>query len=333
MQQTMTDDRQLNTDYAAASRPSVEDMLRREAAFLGFSHCGIARAGGTSQLRERLETWIDAGYHADMRWIARDTGRRADPSIVLDGAESVVMLACNYYTPVRFPSEPARGIVSRYALGDDYHDVLMPRVKRLAGLLEECGPGSRTLACIDTGPVMEKAWAERAGIGWIGKNGCLITRDFGSWLFLASIITNVPLEPDSPSVNMCGSCRRCVDACPTHAIAANGLVDARRCISYLTIECKADEIPGVDELDLANRLFGCDICQDVCPWNRFARDTTEAAFRPRPQALAPDLNDIAELSDEDFELRFAGSPVMRARTKGLRRNARILLRQQESHVE
>ncbi len=304
--------------------------VKTGARDLGFSHAGIARVCDTGILEDRLRAWLDAGYHAGMQWMARDPGRRADPARVLPGAQSVIMVAMNYHTPLRHSDDPATGRISRYAWGDDYHEVLLDRLTRLAALLDELCPGSASRLHVDSGPVMEKAWAERAGLGWVGRNACLITRDLGSWVFLGTVITTAALDPDAAHGNFCGTCSACIDACPTRAIVRPGVVDARRCISQLTIESR-DEDPSRGGLDFAGWVHGCDICQDVCPWNRFAQATGEDCFTARPHNVAPRLDALAAIDDGEFRTLHAGSPILRLKAERLRRNARIVLRQRESH--
>lgn len=307
------------------------DVVKQAARALGFSHVGIAEAGTLEPERARLEEWLARGYHAGMQWMARDPERRTDPALVLPGARSVIAVARNYYHPTAHSEDSAHAKISRYAWGDDYHDRMTPLVEELARRVEQIVPGALTRVYVDTGPSLDKAWAVRAGIGWLGRHTNVITRDRGSWVFLGVIFTTAVLAPDAPIPDFCGTCTACIDACPTHAITEPYVVDANRCIPYLTIELKDEEIRGVDAADLGSWVFGCDICQDVCPWNRFARPTDEECYAPRAHAVAPPLADLAVIDDDSFRARFRGSPVMRAKPRGMRRNARTLLAVCASH--
>ncbi|MDQ3805434.1 MAG: tRNA epoxyqueuosine(34) reductase QueG, partial [Acidobacteriota bacterium] len=258
----------------------------------------------------------------------RDPARRADPRELLAGARSVVVVALNYYTPHAHRDDPGAGKISRYAWGDDYHDVLTEKLCALLAWIRERVPGAEGRVCVDAQPAMDKAWAARAGLGWIGKHTNLITRDLGSWVFLGEIILNVELEADAArEEDHCGSCALCLEACPTGAITEPYVVDSNKCISYATIELRAPELPaGVSE-NLQGWLYGCDICQDVCPWNRFEQPTDEARFEPRPDAVNAPLPDILALTPETYAARFRRSPVKRAKLAGLQRNARALTRE------
>ena len=335
-------------------QPSAGDCsaaVKSAAADLGFDACGIAAAGHVD-LEDHLGAWLAKGYHADMEWLARNKEIRQDIRLRLPGAQSVVVVARNYYAgeapvgeaPVGEAGEtpapqsrtrqccgagvpPARfGRVARYAWGRDYHKVLAKPLRALAGRIGEMGDGARCYCCIDTGPVLERAWADRAGLGWIGKNGLVLREGLGSWFFLGIIATTLELEPDAPAQDRCASCTRCLEACPTGALVAPRMLDARRCISYLTIEHRG---PVPDELadKYGDRLFGCDACQDVCPWNQDAGITTEAAFHPEAGCTSIDLDELIAMDEETFKRRFAGSPIRRATWAGIRRTAEMLLRE------
>ncbi|MDX9757845.1 MAG: tRNA epoxyqueuosine(34) reductase QueG [Bacteroidota bacterium] len=315
------------------SGETCTDRIRREAFRLGFSHVGVARAEALDIEREGLEDWLARGYHAGMEWIARDPARRADPRLVLEGARSVISVAMNYYHPVPHATDPTVARISRYAWGDEYHDLMSGRLAALEEFIQQEKPDARTRRVVDTAPVMDKAWAVRAGIGWLGKNAMVITRDHGSWIFLGEILTTVALAYDTPIEDYCGTCTSCLDACPTQAIVAPAVVDSARCISYLTIEHRGEHPAASREADFRNWIFGCDICQDVCPWNSFAQPSAEAAFAPRPENLVIGIEEAAEIRDEEFRARFRKSPVKRAKPDGFRRNARTLLAQRESHTD
>ena len=259
-----------------------------------------------------------------MQWIERDAAKRLDVTKILPDAKSIVCVALNYYSAVQHSKDPSLGKISRYAWGDDYHDVLTKRLDNLFEYIQREIPGVHGKIYVDTGPLMEKLWAARAGIGWIGKHTNLITRTFGSWVFLGEVLLDAELEYDTPMLDHCGSCRACLDACPTNAIVQPYVLDARKCISYLTIEHRG-ELPAEHVAEFQNWIYGCDICQDVCPWNKFQKETGESAFRPRNENIAPDLTELAGLSQEEFSRRFQGSPVKRTKHSGLTRNAKAVI--------
>ena len=302
---------------------SLAAQVKARATALGFDACGIAEAGPIDP-DDHLGQWLARGFHADMDWMAQTKQRRQDIRLVLPGARSVVVVATNYYAPRPAP-ERRTGQVSRYAWGRDYHNALRKPLRALAAHIEQAGEGKESYCCIDTGPVLERAWAERAGVGWTGKNTMLIRPGMGSWLFLSVIATSVELAPDAPLVGRCGTCTACMDACPTGAIVAPGVVDARRCIAYHTVENRG---AAPDELAQAfgDRLFGCDTCQEACPWNREASETLNADFHPRPGHANSGLGQWESMSEEEFKERFAGSPIRRARHAGMQRNAKIVNR-------
>lgn len=317
----------------AITRSEASELIRRKALHFGFSHAGFARAEALGEEAELLREWLGRGYHAGMEWMERNRERRIDPREIVEGAESVICLAMNYYTPHAHSDRKEHGKISRYAWGDDYHDIMGERLREFEEWMQVEFPGVRTRRYVDTGPVMEKAWAVRAGIGWLGKHGNVITRDRGSWVFLGEIITTLPLDYDEAMGDFCGTCTACIDACPTAAIPEPYVIDANRCIPYLTIEYRGEELPREAGEGLGRWVFGCDICQDVCPWNSFAVETEEAAFQPRPGAREPELQVLASMTDEEFRTRFRGSPVARAKARGMRRNARTVLMQQESYTD
>jgi epoxyqueuosine reductase len=302
--------------------------VKRRARELGFDKVGVARAEPLDEERARLEEWLRRGYHGEMLWMARDPARRTDPRELLPGARSVVVVALNYYTPHEHAEDPSTGKISRYAWGDDYHDVLGEKLRALLASVQELAPGCAGRVCVDAQPAMDKAWAVRAGLGWIGKHSNLITRELGSWVFLGELILDAELEPDAARVeDHCGTCTLCLDSCPTGAIAEPYVVDSNRCISYATIELRADELPAEVSQHLGGWLYGCDICQDVCPWNRFEQPANEPRFEPRPDSVNPPLADVLSLTPETFAARFRRSPVKRAKLHGLQRNARALKRE------
>jgi epoxyqueuosine reductase len=300
--------------------------VKAQAAALGFHKAAIAKATPLERDRAALAAWIRGDRHATMAWMARDHGKRADPEAMLPGCKSVVALAVNYWPgEVEADARPGMARVARYARGRDYHKVMGRKLKELAAwLTTETGAVSRTF--VDTGPVLERAWAERAGLGWIGKNANLLTRDLGSWILLGEVLTCATLEPDAgPHEDFCGTCTACLDACPTGAITDPGVVDANACISYWTIEHRG-AIPEARREGMADWIFGCDVCQDVCPWNvSFAAPATDDPFTKREDLRGLDPVDVLGLDEATFRTRYSGTALMRARFDGMRRNACIVL--------
>ncbi|MBM3803020.1 MAG: tRNA epoxyqueuosine(34) reductase QueG [Acidimicrobiia bacterium] len=302
---------------------SLQAAICEKAKELGFAKIGVSRAEPLDQ-RNRLDEWLAAGHHGEMHWMGRHAGKRLDPRTVLSEAKSVISLAANYYAAHFHSEDPCHGKISRYAWGRDYHAVLKDRLRALVAWMSERFPEARGLCYCDTGPVMDKAWAHKGGVGWIGKHSNLITRELGSWIFLAEIVSTLDLDPRDESRNYCGTCRRCIDACPTGAIVAPYVVDARLCISYLTIELRGP-IPANLRPMIGSRIFGCDDCQDVCPWNRFATPCEDAAFAPAQGNQAPVLIELMQLSKEEFTKRFQNSAVRRAKYAGFLRNVAVAL--------
>jgi epoxyqueuosine reductase len=260
-----------------------------------------------------------------MRWMARDVEKRVDPLEIFPQAKSVVVVALNYFTPHQHQQSPATGKVSRYAWGDDYHDVVKEKLASLLSWIREQEPRAEGKICVDIQPTMDKAWAVRAGLGWLGKHSNVITPEYGSWVFIGELLLNLELDHDTQRVeDHCGTCTLCIDACPTAAITETYVVDSNKCISYATIELRAPELPVEVEENLSGWFYGCDICQDVCPWNRFETSTAEIRFAPREGNVDAELADILELTPETYAARFRGSAMKRAKLAGLQRNARGL---------
>ena len=322
-----------------AARSHLTRRLKEEARRVGFALVGVARAEAMAPEARRLEAWLDAGRHGGpagaMPWMAEHFDKRTDPRELVPGARSVVSVAHTYLAPGREPLADddalARGVgkVSRYAWGDDYHDVLKRKLAELFDWLDTASGGAGGRAFVDSAPVMDKAWAQRAGIGWVGKNTNLLTRSHGSFVFLGELIVDVDLVPDDPfTADHCGTCTRCLDACPTGALDEPYQIDATRCISYWTIEHRGDPNRGAgwppEAQDLAREfgpwVFGCDICQDVCPWTKYARRTADARFQAREEAADRPLAEWAELDLAAFREAFRKSPIKRAKLEGFARN-------------
>jgi len=298
--------------------------IKQKALEIGFDLVGVAAADRESYPEvDRLKTWLAMGYHADMAWM--ENPKRQDIKALMPSVRSVICVGLNYFTPqVRVESDSTAKI-SRYGWGRDYHRVLGKKLKSLSLWLEAQSQDIETRFYVDTAPIAEKAWAQRAGIGWIGKHSNLISRSHGSWIFLGEILTNLTLEADIPHTEHCGTCTRCLDACPTGAIAQPFVVDANRCIAYHTIENKSESLP--EHMLLDNWVAGCDICQDVCPWNqRFAQETTVQDFQPYPQNVSPRLSDLATISDREWDKNFTGSALRRIKPDRLRRNAKAAMK-------
>ncbi len=308
---------------------SLTHRIKLKALELGLSKVGITKLELLDEEGKHLREWLARGYHASMQWMERDAEKRADVIKVLPNAKSVICVALNYFTSSQQSNNPALGKISRYAWGEDYHLVLTNRLEKLYEFIKSEIPGVEGKIYVDTGPVMEKAWAVRAGIGWIGKHTNVITQKFGSWAFLGEILLDAELEYDLPALDHCGTCTACIDACPTHAIVQPYVLDANKCISYLTIEHRGD-LPNMLTSKFGNWIYGCDICQDVCPWNRFQKETEEPAFQPREENIAPKLTELAEMSREEFSRRFRRSPIKRTKHSGLVRNVKAVLESKRS---
>ena len=302
---------------------TLAENIKQRARFEGFNKIGIVGAESLEDEGRRLKEWLARGHHGEMRWMARDVHKRIDPREIFPQARSVVVVALNYFTPHQHQQNPATGKVSRYAWGDDYHDVVKEKLVSLLEWIKEQEPSAEGKVCVDIQPAMDKAWAVRAGLGWLGKHSNVITQEHGSWIFIGELLLNLDLEYDHERVeDHCGTCTLCIDACPTAAITEPYVVDSNKCISYATIELRAPELPA--EMDLAGWLYGCDICQDVCPWNRFEQATSEARFEPREGNVDVELEEVLELTPEDYAARYRGSAMKRAKLAGLQRNARAL---------
>ena len=325
MQVGVTSVSPIEAESAFNSR-EVAGLIKERARSEGFEKVGIVAAQALENERNRLMEWLGRGYHGQMAWMARDPEMRTDPRRLFPAARSVVVVAKNYYTATRHTDDPETGKVSRYAWGDDYHEVVGSRLRSLLAWIKEEIPQAEGKVCVDIQPLMDKAWAARAGLGWIGKHTNLITTEYGSWVFVGELLLNIELEYDNELVaDHCGSCTLCIDACPTSAISEPYVVDSNKCISYATIELRDAKLPNDVADNLEGWLYGCDICQDVCPWNRFEQNTDEPRFQPREGNVNLDLADTLELTSETYAERFRGSAMKRAKLSGLQRNARALL--------
>ncbi len=302
----------------------LREGLVARARELGFSDCRVA-AAEPARHREEYARWVADGCYGDMEWMARNVERRGDPREVLAGARSVVVLALNYFQGDGPPGSPVRGkagVIARYAWGDDYHDLVLPKLKELSGYLE--GAGGTQRVYVDTGPVLERDFASESGLGWNGKSTVQIHRELGTWFFLADILTTLEIAPDAPGKDRCGTCVRCMVACPTEAITAAHRLDARRCLSYLTIEHKG-AIPEEFRRAMGARIYGCDDCLSACPWNRFAQVSREAALHARERVFELGLAEYLELTDEGFRALFRGSPIKRTKRNRFLRNVCVAL--------
>lgn len=316
----------LNAGTSNLKKSKLTKKIKEKALEIGFHKVGVARAESLKSEGERLREWLDLGFQGEMRWLEREPEKRSDPRLLFPGASSVIVLALNYYTAHEHESDPAKGKISRYAWGDDYHDVVKEKLWELYAWIKREIPQAEGKVCVDTAPIMDKAWAVRAGLGWLGKHSNLITKEYGSWVFIGEILLNLELVYETePVEDHCGTCTRCLDACPTEAIRAPFLVDSNRCLSYATIELRSPKLPSEITENLEGWLYGCDICQDVCPWNRFEQPTEEKRFEPRPDNVSADLKKILALDAESYARKFRRSAMKRTKLQGLQRNARALI--------
>ncbi len=298
-------------------------LIKQKARELGFGYCGVSRAEFLEEEAPRLETWLNQGMHGQMAYMANHFDKRLDPRRLVDGAKSVISLLLNYYPEKEIETEPGGYKISKYAYGTDYHFVIKDKLKELLGFIgEEIGEVNGR-AFVDSAPVLDKAWAKKGGLGWVGKHSNLINRETGSFFFIAELIVDLELDYDGPVKDYCGTCTRCLDACPTGAITEPYVVDGSKCISYFTIELK-EQIPAEVKGKFDNWIFGCDICQDVCPWNRFSKPHQEPQFNPGTGLTEMKKADWEEITAEVFNRVFKNSAVKRTKLEGLRRNIRFV---------
>ncbi len=305
------------------SSSAITEEIKAEALSLGFSVCGVARAGLVpDEVCRHYDKWLEKNYHGSMSYLERNKELRRDPRKLVEGTRSIIMVAMNYYPKVK--REEGSPKIAYYAYGRDYHKVVKKRLDKLLKFVQEyIDKGAEGRSFADSAPIMERYWAVQAGLGWIGKNGLLIIPKLGSFFVLGVMLINLDLEPDEEMPNKCGPCERCIKSCPTSALLGGGLMDARRCVSYLTIENK-DEIPQELAEKLGDRLYGCDTCQEVCPWNRLARPTEIEDFQPKDFLLGLDYDTIEGMELEEYNQLFAGSPIRRAGLDGLKRSLRAI---------
>ena len=301
---------------------NYKQLLKTKATELGFFYCGFSKADFLEEEAPRLEKWLNLNYQGKMSYMANYFDKRLDPRLLVDDAKTVVSLLLNYYPEEIQNAESPK--ISKYAYGEDYHTVIKDKLKELIQYLKENIGEINGRAFVDSAPVMDKVWANKSGLGWIGKNSNLIHPKEGSFFFIAVLILDIEIEPDGPMKDYCGTCTRCIDACPTGAIVQPYVVDGSKCISYLTIELKDELLPNEFKGKMDNWMFGCDICQDVCPWNRFSKITQEQRFKPNPMLLELKSNDWKELNEEVFNQLFKHSAVKRTKFTGLQRNIKFL---------
>lgn len=305
-------------------RSKLTQLIKQKSAEEGFQFCGVARAEFLEEEAPRLEKWLNQNMHGEMAYMANHFDKRLDPRKLVEGAKSVISLVYNYY-PDKNLNEGKEVKIAKYAFGKDYHYIIKPKLKTVLQSITEQVGDINARVFVDSAPVHERAWAAKAGLGWVGKNSLLLNKSMGSFFFLAEIILDIELDYDGPVKDYCGTCTACMDACPTNAIPEPYVVDGSKCISYLTIELK-NEIPASFAGQMEGWAFGCDICQDVCPWNRFSKSHTEPAFNPNEKLGEMNITDWDEMTEELFRELFKGSAVKRTKYSGLKRNIDFLKR-------
>jgi epoxyqueuosine reductase len=308
---------------------NIEERIKQKAIEIGFCKVGIAEALPLEEEYKYFQQWIQSGFHAEMKYLAKNYDKRFDVRNFLPNAQSVIVCADNYFTSIEHPKSKTgdkSGKISRYAWAADYHDVIIQKLNLIVDFLNGIDDTAQSKGSVDSSPIAEKQWARSAGIGWQGKNGLIITKEFGSWIFLGVIVTTLKLNPDKPVRNYCGTCKKCIDACPTGAIIKPSVIDAKKCISYCTIEMKPDMmIPSEVAKNADSWIYGCDICQQVCPWNTKAKPTNEKAYQTSIENTFLTLEQIENMTKEDFNVHFEHNPIKRLKLEGLKRNARDIL--------
>ncbi|MEO7265192.1 MAG: tRNA epoxyqueuosine(34) reductase QueG [Ferruginibacter sp.] len=305
------------------NKQALTFFTKQLANTLGFDYCGIAKAIRLDDDAKRLENWLNKGMHGSMHYMQNYFDLRVDPTKLVPGAKSVITLLLNYFPEEQQNSEAPK--IAKYAFGKDYHEVIKEKLNSFLPMLKEKAGDVHGRGFVDSAPVLERTWAQKSGLGWIGKNGNLINKNSGSYFFIATLIVDLELEYDNEIVpDYCGTCTRCIDSCPTEAILPGKIVDGSKCISYFTIELKDALIPGAMKGKFADWMFGCDVCQDVCPWNRFSKQTSEIQFEPLPEILNFTKNDWEELTEESFKKIFSKSPLKRTKYAGIKRNLKFI---------
>ncbi len=301
----------------------ISNSIKNTAKNIGFDYCGISKVQVLDDDARRLESWLSKGMHGKMQYMENYFDMRIDPSKLVQGAKSVITLMMNYFPASQQKNEAPK--IAKYAYGNDYHEVIREKLKQLIALIKLEVGNINGRGFVDSAPVLERTWAQKSGLGWIGKNGNLINKQSGSFFFIATLIVDVELEYDAGvAKDYCGTCTKCIDTCPTEAILPDKVVDGSRCISYFTIELKDALIPGAMKGKFDNWMFGCDVCQDVCPWNRFSKPNNEINFTPIPAILNFSTSDWEELTEENFKLIFKNSPIKRSKFEGIKRNLKFI---------
>ncbi|NOT46701.1 MAG: tRNA epoxyqueuosine(34) reductase QueG [Acidobacteria bacterium] len=307
---------------------NVKDLAAKIRGFaleLGIDKIGFAKPETLAGEGKDLRQWLSKGFHGEMAWMERDPEKRSDPKLIFPEAKSLIVAAVNYFTPYEHTGSESHGKISRYAWGDDYHEIVKAKLAALLYRIKVERPDAQGKICVDTSPIMDKAWAVRAGLGWLGKHSNVISPDIGSWFFIGEILLDFELTyDDQPIADHCGTCTACIDACPTAAIVEPYVVDSRKCISYGTIELRDEKLPDDIAANLNGWLYGCDICQDVCPWNRFEKPSSEPGFAPRNDATSLDLQQLESMEPAAYAERFRRSAIKRTKLGGLKRNAAAL---------
>jgi epoxyqueuosine reductase len=299
----------------------IKEKIEEKAEELGFFKIGFAKSEVEDSAIYNYSKWIESGYHSEMKWMERNNEKRANPSLILENCKSIIVLAYSYNNNIVYSTDKNK--ISRYAFGEDYHDVVLAKLKLIESTITEIAPEAQTKSYTDTGAILEKYWAERAGIGWQGKNSLIINKDYGSYFFIGIILTTLEFDESEKSKNLCGKCNKCITKCPTKAIVEDKVVNSEKCISYWTIESKEREFPENISSNLNNWAFGCDICQEVCPWNKKAIKINKSEFLPKNGTNLDELS-INRMSDEEFRLAFNGTPIKRRKLKGIVKNLSYL---------